>query len=213
MKVILNVDVKHLGEEGDVKDVANGYARNYLFPRSLAIPCNDVTLAHFEGRRAEIEARKDEKRKAAAGLKERLEGTVLTISMSAGANGKLYGAVTNQTVADELAKLGFEVERKRIEVPGLTLKSVGKYTVIIHLYESATAEVPVVIEAQSGKDSKEESKKAEPAKKAAPAPEAVVEEQPAAEESTGDTDDEPSAETEEVSDDDNAAGDSEETEA
>ncbi len=212
MKVILNVDVKHLGEEGDVKDVANGYARNYLFPRSLAVPCNDVTLAHFEGRRADIEARKDEKRKAAAGLKERLEGTVLTISMSAGANGKLYGAVTNQTIADELAKLGFEVERKRIEVPGLTLKSVGKYTVIIHLYESATAEVPVVIEAQSGKDSKEESKKAEPAKKAAPAPEAAVEE-PVAEESTGDTDDETSAETEEVSDDDNGAGDSEETEA
>ena len=212
MKVILNVDVKHLGEEGDVKDVANGYARNYLFPRSLAVPCNDVTLAHFEGRRADIEARKDEKRKAAAGLKERLEGAVLTISMSAGANGKLYGAVTNQTIADELAKLGFEVERKRIEVPGLTLKSVGKYTVIIHLYESATAEVPVVIEAQSGKDSKEESKKAEPAKKAAPAPEAAVEE-PVAEESTGDTDDETSAETEEVSDDDNGAGDSEETEA
>lgn len=177
MKVILNVDVKHLGEEGDVKDVANGYARNYLFPRSLAVPCNDVTLAHFEGRRADIEARKEEKRKDAAGLKERLEGAKLTIAMSAGANGKLYGAVTNQTIADELAKLGFEVERKRIEVPGLTLKSVGKYTVIVHLYESATAEVPVVIEAQGAKEAKEAGK-AEHSRKEAP----VVEETPVAEE-------------------------------
>lgn len=177
MKVILNVDVKHLGEEGDVKDVANGYARNYLFPRSLAVPCNDVTLAHFEGRRADIEARKEEKRKDAAGLKERLESAKLTIAMSAGTNGKLYGAVTNQTIADELAKLGFEVERKRIEVPGLTLKSVGKYTVIVHLYESATAEVPVVIEAQGAKEAKEAGK-AEHSRKEAP----VVEETPVAEE-------------------------------
>lgn len=191
MKVILNVDVKHLGEEGDVKDVANGYARNYLFPRNLAVPCNDVTLAHFEGRRAEIEARKEEKRKAAAGLKERLEGTTLTITMSAGANGKLYGAVTNQTIADELAKLGFEVERKRIEVPGLTLKSVGKYTVVIHLYESATADVPVIIEAQTGSGAKESSRKSGSEKKpaaeeVAPAVEeavpAVAETAPAAEE-------------------------------
>lgn len=176
MKVILNEDVKHLGEEGDVKDVANGYARNYLFPRGLAVPCNDVTLAHFEGRKADIEARKEEKRKAAAGLKERLEGTVLTIVMSAGKNGKLYGAVTNQTIADELAKAGFDIERKRIEVPGLTLKSVGKYTVVVHLYETATADVSVVIEAQGDKESKESAK---PAEKKVEAP---VAEEPAAEE-------------------------------
>ncbi len=209
MKVILNVDVKHLGEEGDVKDVANGYARNYLFPRSLAVPCNDVTLAHFEGRRADIEARKEEKRKAAAGLKERLEGTTLTITMSAGANGKLYGAVTNQTIADELAKLGFEVERKRIEVPGLTLKSVGKYTVVIHLYESATAEVPVVIEAQTSSEAKEASRKSGSTKKHATeeAAPAVAETAPAAEEAADAVEEAPAA-TEET-----AAEDSEETDA
>lgn len=194
MKVILNVDVKHLGEEGDVKDVANGYARNYLFPRSLAVPYNDVTLAHFEGRRAEIEARKEEKRKAAAGLKERLEGTTLTINMSAGANGKLYGAVTNQTIADELAKLGFEVERKRIEVPGLTLKSVGKYTVVIHLYETATADVPVIIEAQVGKDAKETPKKTGAAKKADAEEAAAATEEAAAPDESSTVADEPVAE-------------------
>ncbi len=148
MKVILNQDVKHLGEEGDIKDVANGYARNYLFPRNFAVPCNDMTVAYFEGKKADIEARKAEKRAAAAGLKERLESAVVALIMPAGANGKLYGAVTNQTIADELLKQGYEVERKRIEVPGLTIKSVGKYTVTVRLYESATASVTVTVEAQ-----------------------------------------------------------------
>ncbi len=148
MKVILNQDVKHLGEEGDVKDVAMGYARNYLFPRNLAVPCNEMTLAHFEGRKADIEAKKSVKRADAASLKEKLESAVITLVMPAGANGKLYGAVTNQTIADELHKLGYEIERKRIELPGLTFKSVGKYRVNVRLYEGALAEVEVVVEAQ-----------------------------------------------------------------
>ncbi len=148
MKVILNQDVKHLGEEGDVKDVAMGYARNYLFPRGLAVPCNDMTLAHFESRKAEIEAKKQVKRSEAAGLKERLEATAIKLVMPAGANGKLYGAVTNQTIADEFIKLGFEIERKRIELPGLTFKSVGKYRVSVRLYEGTLAEVEVYVEAQ-----------------------------------------------------------------
>lgn len=149
MKVILNEDVKHLGEEGDVKDVAKGYARNYLFPRNLAVPCNDFTLKHFESRKEEIEQRKAVKRQNAAGLKERLEALTLTIVMPAGPNGKLYGAVTSQTISDELQKLGFEIERKRIELPGLTFKSVGHYTATLKLYEAAVAALPVVVEAQS----------------------------------------------------------------
>ena len=148
MKVILNQDVKHLGEEGDIKDVANGYARNYLFPRNLAVPCNDMTKAFFDGKRAEIEARKDSKRAEARSLAEKISATTVTLVMPAGANGKLYGAVTNQTVVDELHKLGFEIERKRVELPGLTFKSVGKYTATVHLYENATAPLAVVVEAQ-----------------------------------------------------------------
>jgi len=148
MKVILNEDVKHLGEEGDIKDVAKGYARNYLFPRDLAVPCNSFTLAHFESRKEEIEQRKAVKRQNAAGLKEQLEALTLTIVMPAGPNGKLYGAVTNQTVSDELQKLGFEIERKRIELPGLTFKSVGHYNATLKLYEAAVAVLPIVVEAQ-----------------------------------------------------------------
>lgn len=149
MKVILNQDLKHLGEEGDVKDVANGYARNFLFPRNFALPYNDVTVAYFEGRKAEIQAKKDAKRKDSASLKARLEAATVLFVMPAGANGKLYGAVTNQTVVESLHKLGFEIERKRIEIQGLTFKNTGKYTVTVRLYEGTTAIVPVVIQSQA----------------------------------------------------------------
>lgn len=165
MKVILNQDVKHLGEEGDVKDVANGYARNYLFPRNFAVPCNELTLAHFESRKAEIEAKKVLKRENASSLKEKLEATTITLIMPAGANGKLYGAVTNQTIADELGKLGFEIERKRIDVPGLTLKNIGKYSVAVKLYESLIATISVVVEAQVENSQKTSTKATKKEKK------------------------------------------------
>ena len=148
MKVILNQDVKHLGEEGDVKVVANGYARNYLLPRNLALPYNEMTVAFFEGRKAEIEARKEEKRKNAASLKDKLEAFTVRLVMPAGPNGKLYGAVTNQTVADELHKNEFDIERKRIEIPGNAIKSVGKYHATVRLYEAATAEIKIEVVSQ-----------------------------------------------------------------
>ena len=161
MKVILNADVKHLGEEGDVKVVANGYARNYLFPRNLALPFNDLTVAYFESRKAEIEAKKEAKRKDAASLKEKLTSASIVIPMPAGANGKLYGAVTSHTIADALKNAGFEIERKKIDVPGLTIKSVGKYVVTVRLYESAVAEVTVEVVSQDGKAAEAEKKDAE----------------------------------------------------
>jgi large subunit ribosomal protein L9 len=148
MKVILNKDLNTLGEEGDVKDVAKGYARNYLFPRSIALPYTEKNIKKFEARREEIETRKSAKRQGALGLKEKLEALELVIAMPAGANGKLYGAVTSQTVADELTKRGFPTERKRVELPGNTFKSVGKYKVTVKLYESAAAEIGLTVEAQ-----------------------------------------------------------------
>lgn len=156
MQVILNTDVKHLGEEGDVKVVANGYARNYLFPRNLAVPYNNVTHAYFESRRAEIEAKKELKRNDAKSLREKLMSKVVEIAMPAGANGKLYGAVTNQTISDALKKEGFEIERKRIEVPGLTIKSLGKTTVLVKLYEALAAEVEISVINQDAKTEKDE---------------------------------------------------------
>ena len=138
MKVILNEDVKYLGEEGDVKNVANGYARNFLLPRGLVVPYNDATVAIFEARKADIEARKEVKRQNARSLKEKLESASFEIVMPAGNNGKLYGAVTTTVIADLLEKQGFEIEKKRIDIPGLAIKSVGNYHTTIKLYESQT---------------------------------------------------------------------------
>ena len=157
MKVILNKDLAPLGEEGDVKDVARGYARNFLFPRGIALPYNDKTVKLFESRREEIEARKVQKRSDAAGLKESLESLNMEITMPAGANGKLYGAVTSQTVMDELAKHGFQIERKRIELAGTGFKNVGKYKATIKLYESAAAEITINV---LGQEIKTETKTA-----------------------------------------------------
>jgi large subunit ribosomal protein L9 len=145
MKVILNKDLSTLGEEGDVKDVARGYARNYLFPRGIAFPYTPKTIKLFEARKEEIETRKAQKRQDALGLKERLENLELTLTMPAGANGKLYGAVTSQTVADELAKQGFQVERKRIDLATAGIKNAGKYKGVIKLYENSHAEIQIVI--------------------------------------------------------------------
>jgi large subunit ribosomal protein L9 len=145
MKVILNKDHSPLGEEGDVRDVARGYARNFLFPRNIAAPYNAYTVKLLEARQEEINLRKQEKRKDAAGIKERLESLIIELTMPAGPNGKLYGAVTSQTIADELIKHGHHIERKRIELAGTSIKSVGKYKAQIKLYESASAEISITV--------------------------------------------------------------------
>ena len=172
MKVILNEDVKHLGEEGDVKMVANGYARNFLFPRNLAVPYNEMTAALFESRKAEIEAKKEVKRQNARSIKEKLEGAAFEIVMPAGSNGKLYGAVSAQVVSDMLAKNGFEIERKRIEIPGLVIKSVGNYHATIKLYEAQTAAISITVKAQedpnAAKSAEKKSDKKNEAKEDAP---------------------------------------------
>ena len=155
MKVILNTDIKTLGEEGDVKNVADGYFRNFLRPRRLAVPYNDATVAFFESRKAEIEARKEQKRKDSASLKEKLEALHLEITMPAGRNGKLFGAVSAQVISDLLAKNGFEIERKRIEIPGVSIKSVGNYHFTVKLYESQTAQMVVSVKGEESTEVKD----------------------------------------------------------
>ncbi|GMO46834.1 MAG: 50S ribosomal protein L9 [Termitinemataceae bacterium] len=161
MKVILNKDLATLGEEGDIKDVARGYARNFLFPRGIALPYTERTIKLFEARKDEIEARKAQKHKDAASLQERLELLEISITMPAGANGKLYGAVTSHSVADELAKSGFQIERKRIEIPGNSIKNVGKYKLVVKLYGNTQATITLNVIAQPEKveEKKEPPKK------------------------------------------------------
>ncbi|MDR1363461.1 MAG: 50S ribosomal protein L9 [Spirochaetaceae bacterium] len=157
MKVILNKDISTLGEEGDVKEVAKGYARNFLFPRGIALPYTAGTLKLFEARKEEIAERKKLKRQDAASIKERLEALELLITMPAGANGKLYGAVTSHSIMEELAKLDIQIERKRIEIPGNTIKSTGKYKFSVKLYGNTTAEMLIGISAQEVKAAAKEA--------------------------------------------------------
>lgn len=164
MKIILNQDVPNLGEIGDVKDVAPGYARNFLLPRDLAVVYNDRTVRMFEKRKAEIEALKEQKRQASMSLKEKLEAEELSITMPAGANGKLYGAVTNANIADELLKKGIVVDRKKIEVPGRAIKSAGNYKVLVRLYEKDEATIKVAVIGQETKVTKTAEEQNEPRK-------------------------------------------------
>lgn len=147
MKVILNQDIANLGEEGAVKTVAPGYARNYLLPKGLVMPFSKGNLRILEKKREEIETRKEEKRKNALSLKEKLETEELVFSMPAGTSGKLFGSVNNGKIAEELDKKGYTIEKKQIDVPDHTIRNIGEYEIKIKLYEKQEAIIKVRVEA------------------------------------------------------------------
>ncbi|HET6486900.1 MAG TPA: 50S ribosomal protein L9 [Spirochaetia bacterium] len=178
MKVILNQDVVGLGEEGDIKEVASGYGRNYLLPRKLAVLHSKENLANLERRRTAIEKRKQEKRVEAQSLKERLEAEEVRIVAPAGENGKLFGSVNNSSVAVELEKKGFQIEKKRIEIPEHTIRNIGQYKVRIRLYDKEEASVRLIVEGapqpgSSATASRTRQSRARPAAESAPEPAAA----------------------------------------
>ena len=149
MKIILNQDVVNLGEEGDVVEVKDGYGRNYLLPTGAAVRFSKSNMALFASRAAIIEKRKIEKRTASSSLKEQLDKVVLTLVVSAGESGKLFGSVTSSMIQEALAKLGIEIERKKIEVSTHTIKMVGTYSVRVRLYEDEFSEVKLIVESEA----------------------------------------------------------------
>lgn len=181
MKVILNSDVASLGEEGDICTVAPGYARNFLLPKGLVLEYNERNLALLDERRAEIEQRKSEKKKQAAGLKERIEADPMKISMTAGTNGKLFGSVSAATIVEKLAANGIEVERKKVDVPEKAIKTVGNFKVRIRLYGDEEATLLVSVEASNAREIEKEKAKA--AEEETPAAEESVEDAPTRDES------------------------------
>jgi large subunit ribosomal protein L9 len=195
MKIILNQDVVNLGEEGDVVVVKNGYARNYLLPNKMAVMFNKTNQAIFASRAAAIEKRKEEKRAASTSMKEMLDNVEITMVVSAGESGKLFGSVTSAMVQEALAKQGIEVERKKIEVATHSIKMVGTYSVRVRLYEDESAEVKLVVESENAlkrrkaeeakakaeADKAEAVKAAQEAKAAKAAEEAAAAEAPAEE--------------------------------
>ena len=169
MKIILNQDVPNLGEEGDVCVVKDGYARNYLLPTGAAVLYNNENLSIFKSRAAAIEKRKIAKREASASLKEQLDAVTLKLVVSASDTGRLFGSVTSLMIQEELAKLGYNIERKRIEVASHTIKQVGMYSARIHLYENASSviKLDVVSEAEQKAAERAAAKAAKEAEEAA----------------------------------------------
>ena len=165
MKIILNNDVVHLGEEGDVVTVKDGYARNYLLPTGAAVIYNKANAAMFQQRAEQIAKRKAEKRAASASLKERLDNVSISLVVTAGESGKLFGSITSQMVQEALLKEGFEIEKKKLDVPTHAIKMTGTYHIVAHLYENDKANITlnVLSEAEvkaAAKKAAEEAKKA-----------------------------------------------------
>ena len=141
MKVILLGEIKGKGGEGDVVEVAQGFAENYLFPNRMALPATKGNIKQLEERRHNI-AKREEKRIAdAEALKAALDGKTVLIDAKVGDEGQLFGSITNTMVADAVKKdLGVEVERKRIEL-NRAIKTSGLHTVKVSLYREIAAEL------------------------------------------------------------------------
>ncbi len=146
MKVILRENVPNLGKIGDVVDVANGYGRNFLLPRKLALLANDRNVKHLEHLRRVTAVRLERARQAALTVAERLEGQTLSVTKHAGPEGKLYGSVTTREIADLLLDRGFEVDRRDIKVAD-QIRSVGEFAVGIELHAAVKVDIKLVVEA------------------------------------------------------------------
>ena len=148
MKVVLKRDVPELGKAGELKDVADGFARNYLIPRGFAIAASTNAVAQVEAKRgAERRQREraDEERQA---LAQRLEGTRVIVRAKAGARGRLHGSITAGQIADALsAETGQPVDRRNIEI-GDPIRQVGEHTIEVRLARTLSAKVTLVVEAE-----------------------------------------------------------------
>jgi large subunit ribosomal protein L9 len=147
VEVILRDDVPSLGKIGQVVRVKPGYARNYLFPRGLAVEANRKNLHVLEHDKRVITAKADRERKAAEGVAQKLNGLKVTVQARAGEEGRLFGSVTNLDLERLLADKGFQVDRRRIELAE-PIKQLGTYPVVVQVGRDvrATVELTVVAE-------------------------------------------------------------------
>ncbi|MGB3097253.1 MAG: 50S ribosomal protein L9 [Candidatus Deferrimicrobiaceae bacterium] len=144
MKVILREDVESLGKAGDVIKVADGYGRNYLIPKRLAVQANMRNLRALEHDRRVIDARAKKTRKGAEELGEKLASLSLTIPAKAGEEGKLFGAVTSRDISEALERAGVPVDRKSVLLSE-PIKQIGEYKVKVKAGTDIVPEVPVSV--------------------------------------------------------------------
>jgi large subunit ribosomal protein L9 len=151
MEVILKEDVVNLGLRGEVVKVADGYARNFLLPRKLALQATDNNKAVIDQMKAAAARRSATEKAQAEELVARLDPVVLSFTRKAGEQGHLFGSVTSADIAADLATQGFEVDRRKIQL-GEPLKSLGEFTVPIRLHREVTASVRVRVLAEAGSE-------------------------------------------------------------
>jgi large subunit ribosomal protein L9 len=144
MKIILQKEVESLGVPGDVVTVADGYARNYLVPRGFAIPASKGAVKHADRLRIGHEQRVAKSRVEAEAIAQRLVATSVRIGARAGEEGKIFGSVTSERIAQELEKAGFTIDRKRLHLEE-PIRSLGAHEVTVHLHPEVTATVPVEV--------------------------------------------------------------------
>ncbi len=148
MQVILLERVQNLGELGDSVKVKPGYARNYLIPRGRAVIATPENVAEFEARRAQLERQEAEALAAVQARADALEGAEVTLARKTGEEGKLFGSVGPQDVAEALTQAGMPVARHEVRLPNDTLRQVGDHQVGVHLYADVEASITVHVVAE-----------------------------------------------------------------
>jgi large subunit ribosomal protein L9 len=145
VKVILTQDVTTLGKSGELKDVSDGYARNFLIPRSLAVPAAGGAYRAWQHDIASREEKRKREREDAEIAAQRIGSTTLTMGVKVGDGGKLYGSITAKDIADALARRGIIVDRHKVDLDE-PLKALGTYKVAVRVYPGMTPEVTVAVE-------------------------------------------------------------------
>ncbi|MGE0814244.1 MAG: 50S ribosomal protein L9 [Vicinamibacterales bacterium] len=144
MEVILRDHVDHLGSRGEIVNVADGYARNYLLPRKLALLATEGNKKRVARERKIAEAREAEERAASEAIATRLTALELTFARRVGETEQLYGSVTSQDIADAVKAKGFEIDRRKILLPD-AIKALGEFEVPVKLHREVTAQLKVVV--------------------------------------------------------------------
>ncbi|MDO4244958.1 50S ribosomal protein L9 [Deinococcus sp. VB343] len=144
MQVIL-LEPSRLGKTGDVVNVKDGYARNWLIPQGKAVSATRTNMKTLEAQLRSIQKRQEQEKAVAEDLASRLNGVAVELSVRAG-EGKIYGAVTHQDVADSLDKLGFDVDKRKIDMPK-TVKEIGEYDIAYRAHPEVTIPMKLVVHA------------------------------------------------------------------
>lgn len=147
MRVIFQSDVKGVAHKGDIKEVKDGYARNYLIPKGLAVEATSGRERELKEKKMRQQKREDQERQAMQDLADRLRGQVVVVPAKVGEQDRLFGAVTNANVADALRNLGHAVDRKKIAME--PIKHLGEHHAILHLHAGITTEITVKVEPDS----------------------------------------------------------------